>query len=85
MAGTPLLRYALDVANIDNGVHGDFLAPAAPMAILEADGSPVAGQFIYMQGGVFTPLGRPVYLQLARWKNLPGDTRGGLAPVSAEH
>lgn len=77
VAGTPLLRYALDVANINNGVHGDFLAPAAPMAILEADGSPVAGQFIYMQGGVFTPLG-DLYLSVGKAGDSPEDTRGGL-------
>src|SRR5688572_24760021 len=86
VAGTPILRYALDVTKIENDVQGDFLAPAAAMAILEGDGSPIAGQFIYIQGGVFTPAG-DLYLSAGKAGDSPEDTRGGLHLFrrSAEH
>jgi hypothetical protein len=77
IAGTPILRYALDVEKVDNSVEGDFLVPVAPMAILEGDGSQIAGQFIYIQGGVFTPVG-DLYLSAGKAGDSPEDTRGGL-------
>lgn len=77
VAGTPLLRYSLDVAKIENGIQGDFLSPASPMTVLDANGSPVTGRFIYMQGGVFTPWG-DLYLSAGKAGDSPSDTRGGI-------
>ena len=77
IAGTQVLRYELDLERVENGVQGDFLAPVAPMAILEGDGSPIAGQFTYMQGGVFSPVG-DLYLSAGKAEGSPEETRGGL-------
>lgn len=38
VAGTPLLRYQIDVAKIENGIQGDFLTPTTPAAVLDHDG-----------------------------------------------
>src|SRR5262249_5323045 len=77
VAGTPLLRYAVDVSKIENGIPGDFLTPMPPIAVLEADGSPVSGQFTYMQGGVFTPWG-DLYLSVGTQEDSAAATRGGI-------
>jgi hypothetical protein len=77
VAGTPLLRYAIEIDKIDNGVIGDFLTPTAQRALLAADGSPLSGIFIYLQGGVFTPWG-DLYLSVGKAGDSPEDTRGGL-------
>ena len=77
VAGTPLQRYAVDVSKLDNGQPGDFLTQMDPIALLEADGSKVVGQFIYMQGGVFTPWG-DLYLAVGKAGDSPAATRGGI-------
>ncbi len=77
VAGVPLLRYAVDVSKIENGSRGDFLTPTTPVAVLEADGSPISGEFVYMQGGVFTPWG-DLYLSVGKADDSSDNTRGGL-------
>ena len=77
VAGTPLKRYAVDVSKLDNGLPGDFLTQMDPIPLREADGAPVAGQFIYMQGGVFTPWG-DLYLAVGKAGDSPAATRGGI-------
>jgi len=67
----------VDVSKIENGIPGDFLTPTTPIAVQEADGSPVSGEFIYMQGGVFTPWG-DLYLSVGKAADSPRNTRGGL-------
>jgi hypothetical protein len=72
-----LLRYEVDVSKLENGIPGDFLTPTTPIAVREADGSPVSGEFNYMQGGVFTPWG-DLYLAVGRADVAPDDVRGGI-------
>lgn len=70
-------RYDLHLSKIDNGVEGDFLTRAEPMAALDFGGEPIAGRFIYMQGGVFTPWG-DLYIAAGRAAQLPTRTRAGI-------
>jgi len=77
VAGTPLLRYKLDVSKIENGIAHDFLTQASSMAIRDANGGEVSGQFIYVQGGVFTPWG-DLYLAVGHAKKSAAESRGGL-------
>jgi Bacterial TSP3 repeat len=77
VAGTPLLRYKVDLSKLENGIPHDFLTPTTSIAVLDADGSPVSGKFIYIQGGVFTPW-RDLYLSVGMADETPEKTRGGL-------
>jgi hypothetical protein len=77
VAGTPLLRYQVDLSKIENDIPHDFLTPTSPIAVLDANGSPVSGTFKYMQGGVFTPWG-DLYLSVGMADQSPASTRGGL-------
>ncbi len=60
-AGTPLLGYKLDITKIENNIKGDFLIldDTSPLNIpvIDNDGSPLAGKYSYMQGGVFNSWG----------------------------
>ena len=77
VAGTPLLRYKVNLSKLENGSPGDFLTPTTPIAVLDADGSPVSGTFIYIQGGDLTPWG-DLYLSVGQAGTTPSKSRGGL-------
>jgi hypothetical protein len=76
-AENPLVRYGLHVDKIENGVQGDFLTPIEPMFLQESDGAPIEGRFVYMQGGVFSPLG-DLYLVAGKGDEPVSDVRGGI-------
>lgn len=76
-AENPLVRYALDLSAVENGIPGDFLTPITPMFLQASDGSPLDGTFTYMQGGVFSPLG-DLYLVAGKSDEPVADVRGGI-------
>src|SRR5262249_7606220 len=53
------------------------VTPQRRVAVLEADGSPVPGQFPCMQVGVFTPWG-DLYLSVGTQEDSAAATRGGI-------
>lgn len=74
VANTPLMRYSLTTANL--GTDMPFLTGPTPVGVRDFDGSPLAGKFEYMQGGVFTPWG-DLYLSVGR-ADEDDTVRGGL-------
>jgi hypothetical protein len=74
VAGTPLMRYSLRLANI--GTDTPFLMNPTTVEVRDLNGSPLAGKFEYMQGGVFTPWG-DLYLSVGK-ADESDDVRGGL-------
>ena len=77
IAGTPLMRYSLDLSKIENSIQGDFVGASEQVGVLDFDGAAVAGKFEYMQGGVFTPWG-DLYLSAGKTGESAAATRGGL-------
>ena len=77
VAGTPLLRYQVDVTKIENGSQGDFLTPTTPAAVQDVDGNEVNGLYSYMQGGVFTPWG-DLYISVGKAGESVESVHGGI-------
>jgi hypothetical protein len=75
VAGTPLMRYSLNLPNLGRD-DAEFLDNPVPVNVADFDGSPLAGRFEYMQGGAFTPWG-DLYLSVGK-ADESDDIRGGL-------
>jgi hypothetical protein len=88
-SGTPIKSYKIILKNIDNGNdhYNDFLETTVvdgkerPLSddvyLLGKDGTPLSGDFKYMQGGVFSPWG-DLYLIAGKAGNCPTDVNGGI-------